>query len=209
MATMRAKRNRGLRRERQEFMARLSRERESRVVLENWAASRIQAAFRGFIVRPRPPRQCYHQPVSPEEMNRRLVADIQAILTEAGLPTIPGVGPDGRRLTSLSGRAGTMGITRPRSRKQRMLLHQKATQISRIVRGFLERRRGKHRWKEWKHKKQCSAAKMITRAWKGYHKRKGWYDMEIGLRREAAAKIQARYRGMASRLALARAKKQK
>ncbi|CAM9727536.1 unnamed protein product, partial [Choristocarpus tenellus] len=206
-AAMRAKINKGMKRERQEFMQRLSHEREHRVHLESWAASRIQAIFRGYLVRPRPPRQRGRHHVSPEESNRLLLVDIQAILVGAGLPTIPGMSLDGRYLRSSNGGGWSRATLRPRSRKQRVMQHEQATQITRVVRGFLERRRVGYRWREWERTRQWEAAQLIQHAWRGYWKRKGWYDLESGLRDDAACMIQTRFRGMSCRMAIAIKKK--
>lgn len=209
----RAKCGRDLRRERQVFLSRLTQEREDRIELEAWAASRVQALFRGFLVRPRPPRLRVREALTPAESNRVLVADLQAILARAGLPTIPGLGPDGRKAPEGSdwgrgrGVAGSNtrggGLRRSRSRKYRAFEHEMGTRITKVVRGFLERRRYGRRWAEWDFERRQAAAALIERAWHSYRKRMGWRELESGVTDSAATKIQAPWRGMACRMALA------
>lgn len=210
----RAKSSRDLRRERHAFLERLSREREHRVDLEARAATMIQASFRGFLVRPRPPRPHARHVLTPAEANRRLVADLQAILSGAGLPTIPGLGPDGRKAPEGSEWGRGRGVARSagarcggrgkRSRKQRMLEDAMATRMTKVVRGFLERRRVKRRWRAWDLERRRVATERIQRCFRAYRKRMGWKDLESGVVDCAAAKIQARWRGMSCRMALAR-----
>ncbi|CAM9975820.1 unnamed protein product [Ectocarpus sp. 4 AP-2014] len=227
----RVKRGRDLRRERHAFLSRLTQEREERVLLEAWAASTIQALFRGFLTRPRPPRPRPRKELTPAESNRRLVADLQAILARAGLPTIPGLGPDGRKAsegtawgqgrggaTSGHGGGGTAGaggrgLKRSRSRRQRALEDEMSTRITRVVRGFLERRLFGRRWAVWDRKRRWSSASRIQNCWRAYRKRMGWRELEFEasfffcrarVMDRAAAKIQARWRGVACRMGLAR-----
>lgn len=189
----RVKRGRDLRKERCLFLSRLAQEREDRVFLEAWAATRIQAALRGFLARPRAPRPCPRQKLTPAESNRRLVADLQAILARAGLPTIPGLGPDGRKAAEGSawgqgrGRSGSGGggageggggLRRSRSRRQRAFEDEMGTRITRMVRGFLERRRFGRRWVVWDVKRRWSSAALIQHAWRDYRKRMGWRELE-------------------------------
>lgn len=191
----RLKRGRDLRRERHAFLSRLTQEREERVLLEAWAASTIQALFRGFLARPRPPRPRPRKELTPAESNRRLVADLQAILARAGLPTIPGLGPDGRKAsegtawgqgrgaTSGHGGGGTAGaggrgLKRSRSRRQRAFEDEMSTRITRVVRGFLERRRFGRRWAVWDRKRRWSSASRIQNCWRAYRKRMGWRELE-------------------------------
>eukprot|EP00752_Nemacystus_decipiens_P008895 g7940.t1 len=222
----RIRRGRDLRRERRLFLSRLTHEREERVHLEAWAATRVQAIFRGFLARPRPPRPHPRQKLTPAESNRRLVADLQAILARAGLPTIPGLGPDGRKASGgttwgvgrgsnhgaptaagasgggCGGRGG--GLRRSRSRRQRMFEDEMSTRITKLVRGFLERRRFGRRWTVWNRKRRWSGACRIQHAWRAYRKRMGWRELESEVMGLAATRIQARWRGMACRMALAR-----
>ncbi|CAN0284261.1 unnamed protein product, partial [Ectocarpus fasciculatus] len=238
----RVKRGRDLRRERHAFLSRLTQEREERVLLEAWAASTIQARFRGFLARPRPPRPRPRKELTPAESNRRLVADLQAILARAGLPTIPGLGPDGRKAsegaawgqgrggatsgghghggggTAGGGGAAGRGLKRSRSRRQRAFEDDMSTRITRVVRGFLERRRFGRRWAVWDRKRRWSSASRVQNCWRAYRKRMGWRELESEAKREpscrvavmiqvmdrAAAKIQARWRGVACRMGLAR-----
>ncbi|CAM9394532.1 unnamed protein product [Ectocarpus sp. 6 AP-2014] len=227
----RLKRGRDLRRERHAFLSRLTQEREERVLLEAWAASTIQALFRGFLARPRPPRPRPRKELTPAESNRRLVADLQAILARAGLPTIPGLGPDGRKASegtawgqgrgATSGHgggggtagAGGRGLKRSRSRRQRAFEDEMSTRITRVVRGFLERRRFGRRWAVWDRKRRWSSASRIQNCWRAYRKRMGWRELEseascpfcrATVMDRAAAKIQARWRGVACRMGLAR-----
>ena len=204
----RMKRGRDLRRERQLFLSRLTHEREERVHLEAWAATRIQAIFRGFLIRPRPPRPHPRQKLTPAESNRRLVADLQTILARAGLPTIPGLGPDGRKASGGAGwgigRGGSQGgsaagtgggggggtgaggggcgggggLRRSRSRRQRVFEDEMCTRITKLVRGFLERRRFGRHWAVWNRKRQWSGASRIQHAWRAYRKRMGWRELE-------------------------------
>lgn len=210
----RIKRGRDLRRERQLFLSRLTHEREERVHLEAWAATRIQALFRGFLARPRPPRPHPRRKLTQAESNRRLVADLQAILAGAGLPTIPGLGPDGRKASGGAawgvgrgrsrshgggggaaaagagagadagagagggGCGGRGGLRRSRSRRQRLFEDEMSTRITKIVRGFLERRRFGRRWAVWNRKRQRSGACRIQNAWRAYRKRMGWRELE-------------------------------
>ncbi|CAM9659874.1 unnamed protein product [Ectocarpus sp. 12 AP-2014] len=232
----RVKRGWDLRRERHAFLSRLTQEREERVLLEAWAASMIQALFRGFLARPRPPRPRPRKELTPAESNRRLVADLQAILARAGLPTIPGLGPDGRKASegtawgqgrggATSGHggggmvgAGGRGLKRSRSRRQRAFEDEMSTHITRVVRGFLERRRFGRRWAVWDRKRRWASASRIQNCWRAYRKRMGWRELESEATRQqfrrvavmvqvmdrAAAKIQARWRGVACRMGLAR-----
>lgn len=200
----RIKRGRDLRRERRLFLSRLTHEREERVHLEAWASTRIQALFRGFLARPRPPRPNPQQKLTPAESNRRLVADLQAILAHAGLPTIPGLGPDGRKASGGAswgigrggvggaatagagagagagggGYGGRGGLRRSRSRRQRVFEDEMSTRITRVVRGFLERRRFGRRWAVWNRKRRWSSASRIQHAWRAYRKRMGWRELE-------------------------------
>lgn len=188
----RIKRGRDLRRERRLFLSRLTHEREERVLLEAWAASRIQALFRGFLARPRPPRPHPRQKLTPAESNRRLVADLQAILARAGLPTIPGLGSDGRKASggaawgvsrggggrAAGGYGGRGGLRRSRSRRQRAFEDEMSTRITKVVRGFLERRRFGRRWAVWNRKRQWSGTSRIQHAWRAYRKRMGWRELE-------------------------------
>lgn len=214
----RAKSGRDLRRERDAFLERLSREREHRVDLEARAATTIQASFRGFLARPRPPRpRARHVPTT-AEANRRLVADLQAILSRAGLPTIPGLGPDGRKAPEGSEWGRGRGVARSagagcggrgkRSRKQRMLEDAMATRMTKVVRGFLERRRVGRRRRAWDLERRRVATERIQRSFRAYRKRMGWKDLESGVVDSAAAKIQARWRGMSCRMALARRRRE-
>lgn len=237
----RIKRGRDLRRERHEFLSRLNREREERVSLEAWAATRVQASFRGYLARPRPPRLRARETLTPAESNRWLVADVQAILLRAGLPTIPGVGPDGRKESQGAdwGRAtreaftrqecrhrlgathsgyksgdglsrsrclssGGRELRRSRPRKLRAFEDEMGTQITRVVRGFLERKRYWRRWAAWEEARREASAARIQHAWRGYRKRMGWKELESGVTDCAATMIQARWRGKACRMALAR-----
>eukprot|EP00903_Cladosiphon_okamuranus_P010425 g9861.t1 len=224
----RVKRGRDLRRERRLFLSRLTHEREERVHLEAWASTRIQALFRGFLARPRPPRPNPQQRLTPAESNRRLVADLQEILARAGLPTIPGLGPDGRKTSGgpswdigRGGGGGTAGagtgagagggdnggrggLRRSRSRRQRLFEDEMSTRITRVVRGFLERRRFGRRWAVWNRKRRWSGASRIQHAWRAYRKRMGWRELESEVMGRAATRIQACWRGMACRMALAR-----
>lgn len=215
----RVKRGRDLRRERHTFLSRLTQEREERVLLETWAASKVQALFRGFLVRPRPPRPRPRRVLTPAESNRRLVADLQAILAHAGLSTIPGLGLDGRktlegsdwgrgRALPLRGEAmrgpGVGRLRRSRSRKHRAFEDEMGTRITKVVRGYLGRKRFERRWAAWNEERRRAGALRIQRAWRGYRKRKGWHELESGVTDQAAAKIQARWRGMACRMELAR-----
>lgn len=214
----RIERGRDLRRERQAFLSQLTQEREERLSLEAWAASRIQALFRGFLARPRPPRTRPRQTPTPEESNRRLVADLQEILARAGLPTIPGLGPDGRKalggsewgrgrgIATREGGPGRIGggVRRSRSRKQRAFEGDMGTRITKVVRGFLDRKRvGRYRI-AWDQERRWAGAVRIQHAWRTYRKRRGWRELESGLMCRAAAKIQGRWRGMACRMALSR-----
>lgn len=190
----RTKRGRDLRRERQLFLSRLTHEREERVHLEAWAATRIQALFRGFLARPRPPRTHSREKLTPAESNRRLVADLQAILARAGLPTIPGLGPDGRKASGRAAWGGAAGaggggggggyggrgdgLRRSRSRRQRAFEDEMSTRVTKVVRGFLERRRFGRRWAVWTRKRQWSGASRIQHAWRAYRKRMGWRELE-------------------------------
>lgn len=206
----RIRRGRDLRRERQLFLSRLSQEREERVLLEAWAASRIQALFRGFLARPRPPRPHPREKITPAESNRRLVADLQAILARAGLPTIPGLGPDGRKASEAmawgqghsSSRAGGGGggLRRSRSRKQRAFEDDMSTRITKVVRGFLERRRFGRRWAVWNQKRRSSSASRIQRAWRAFRKRMGWRELECEVSRRAPRKINTRPCAVGTRL---------
>lgn len=195
----RMKRGRDLRRERQLFLSRLSQERNERVLLEAWAAARIQALFRGFLARPRPPRPHPREKLTPAESNRRLVADLQAILARAGLPTIPGLGPDGRKASEgmawgqARGRAGGGGaaavgsggggLWRSRSRKQRAFEDGMSTRITKVVRGFLERRRFGRRRAVWNQKRRWSSASRIQHSWRAFRKRMGWRELECDVSR--------------------------
>ena len=199
----RTKRGRDLQRERRLFLSRLTHEREERVHLEAWAATRIQAIFRGFLARPRPPRPNPRQKLTPAESNRRLVADLQAILARAGLPTIPGLGLDGRKVSggaaswgigrgvaggSGGGAAaagpgcgvygGRGGLRRSRTRRQRVFEDEMTTRITKVVRGFLERRRFGRRWAVWNRKRRWAGASRIQHAWRAYRKRMGWRELE-------------------------------
>lgn len=194
----RVKRGRDLRKERRLFLSRLAQEREERVLLEAWAASRIQALLRGFLARPRAPRARPRQKLTPAESNRRLVADLQSILASAGLPTIPGVGPDGRKAPEGSawgqgqgrrsskgiaggsggGAGGGGGLRRSRSRRQRTFEDQMSTRITRVVRGFLERRRFGRRWAVWDARRRWASAVRLQNAWREYRKRMGWRELE-------------------------------
>ena len=226
----RVKRGQELRRERKLFLTRLTLEREERVLLEAGAAAKIQALFRGFLARPRPPRTRPRQALTLAESNRRLVADLQAILSRAGLPTIPGLGPDGRKAVEGSdwgqgrgvearrggetqgnsgseaggrpSRRGSKGSRRSRSRKFRAFEDDMATRISKVIRGFLERRRFERRWAAWDEERRWAGASCLQRAWRSYHKRMGWHHLESGVMDRAATKVQARWRGMACRMAL-------
>ncbi|CAM9792568.1 unnamed protein product, partial [Scytosiphon promiscuus] len=219
----RVKRSRDLRKERHLFLSRLALERKERVLLEAWAASRIQALLRGFLGRPRAPRARPRQKLTPAESDRRLVADLQAILARAGLPTIPGLGPDGRKAAEGSawgqgrGRSGSRGVgtaggssggggglRRSRSRRQRAFEDEMSTCITKVVRGFLERRRFGRRWAIWDAKRRWSSAARIQHAWRAYRKRMGWRELESEVMGRAAATIQARWRGTSSRMALDR-----
>lgn len=218
----RVKRGRDLRCEQQVFLSRLAREREERIILEAWAASRVQALFRGFLARPRPRRLRRRQILTPAESNRRLVADLQLILAHAGLPTIPGVGPDGRKALDGSnwargrgvvtrarggggpGNRGVVGFSRPRSRKQRAFESEMSTRITKVVRGFLERTRYTIRWIEWDEQRRLASTILIQHAWRSYRKRMGWKELEAGVMDQAATEIQAHWRGMSCRMALIR-----
>lgn len=225
----RENRGRDLRRERQSFLTRLTREREERVILEAWAASKVQAVFRGFLARPRSPRLRPRKVLTPGEANRQLVADLQAILACAGLPTIPGLGPDGKKAPEGSEwergqgvvrEAGRVGSTwgdgsggggrgrQPRSRKQRFFEAEMATRIIKLVRGFLGRRHAGRRRSVWNTERRRASAVRIQRAWVSYRKRMGWRDLEIGVMDRAAVRIQARWRGMACRMALTHRRKE-
>lgn len=215
----RAKRGRDLRRERQAFLEGLFRVREERVMLEEWAATRVQAMFRGFLARPRPPRLRPRIVLTPAEADRRLVADLQAILAAAGLPTIPGLGPDGRKAREGSdwgrgrGTVRSRGVGRGdergrRSRKQRLFEDEMATRITKVVRGFLERMRVRPRREAWHRERGRMGAECIQRTWRDYRKRMGWHDLESGVMDSAAARIQARWRGMSCRMELDLRRKQ-
>lgn len=222
--TRRIKQGRDLRRERQAFLSQLTQERNDRFSLEAWAASSIQALFRGFLARPRPPRPRPRQALTPAESNRRLVADLQAILARAGLPTIPGLGPDGRKALEGSdwgrgrgvatraagGPAGRVGggLRRSRSRKQRLFEDDMGTRITKVVRGFLDRKRAGRYRRAWDEERRWAGASRIQHAWRSHRKRMGWHELESGIMGRAAAKIQARWRGMACRMALSRRSKE-
>ncbi|CAM9876719.1 unnamed protein product, partial [Hapterophycus canaliculatus] len=221
----RVKRGQDLRRERRLFLSRLAQEREERVLLEAWAATRVQALLRGFLARPRAPRARPRQKLTTAESNRRLVADLQAILARAGMPTIPGLGPDGRKAAEgsawgrgrrrsasdgvgstggLGGAGGGGGLRRSRSRKQRAFEDEMSTRITRVVRGFLERRRFGRRWAIWDAKRRWSSANRLQHTWRAYRKRMGWRELESEVMGRAAATIQARWRGTSCRMALDR-----
>ena len=164
------------------------------------------------------------------------MADLQAILARAGLPTIPGLGPDGRKAIEGSewgqgrgvttrrggagttqgvgsgggtsgragGRGGTRGVRRSRSRKFRAFEDEMGTRITKVVRGFLERRRYEIRWAVWDEERRRAGASLIQRTFRSYRKRMGWHLLESGVMDRAATKVQARWRGMSCRMALTR-----
>ena len=220
----RAKRDRDLRRERQVFLSRLFREREDRVSLEAWAASRVQAVFRGFLGRPRPPRPRKRQTLTIAESNRRLISELQATLARAGLPMIPGLGLDGRKVvkgiewgrargvvfrgSGLQGTSPKEGLRRVRSQRHRAFEDEMATRITKVVRGFLERR-GVARCRAVRdQKRKLISAVRIQRLWRYHLKRMKWHDHESGIMDCAATKIQAQWKGRVCRKELASREKE-
>lgn len=206
----RARHGRILQRERQVFLERLALERQERVVLEAWAVSRIQAIMRGYLARPRPPRLRPRKLLTPAEANRELVAELQAILSGAGLPTIPGMGLGGEKFRGRDGsKVGRshvgkgQGRARPRSRKRRGLEHEMARRITTAALGFLGRREAGLRRAERDTQRLRSAVGRIELAWVLYRRRVEWRDFELGIMNGAAVRIQARWRGLACRMALA------
>lgn len=213
----RAQRSRDLRRETQAFLLRLAREREDRVSLEAWAATIVQAVFRGFLVRPRPRRPHARKAITAAESDRRLVADLQALLMRAGLPTVPGLGPDGRKAPEIYqwgqqrimlSRGGGRARRRVRLWRNWAFEDKMATRITRVVRGFIHRRRFLRHWTAWDQSRREKSAICIQNLWRRHCRHKDWCDRESAFKDRSIVKMQALWRGGAYRKVIASRKRE-
>ncbi|CAM9629336.1 unnamed protein product [Chrysoparadoxa australica] len=199
----RAKKSRDMHREQSGFIARLTKEREERIELERWGATRIQSVFRGYLVRPRPLRPRARITMAGQEGNRKLVAEIQSILSKAGLPLIPGTGLDGNPEGSEAARLAYLTKRWQKSRRFRAICTHAATKVQAIARGHSGRLRAQERQEEVLLARQHLGARKFQQAWCNYSYRKTWWDRAAGLKDEAAGKIQPIWRGVATRQHLA------
>lgn len=207
----RAKLNKTLMKERKIFMERLHKERRERQELESWAATRLQSICRGYLVRPKPEKESYRRKSAPPlinltllDKNRKLVADLQQILSSAGLPLVKGVGIDGwPNGSSVIERT----MKRQRSKRQRAVDEAAVIILQRVARGFMGRRYFRRIAETVLQGKKLVAVIHIQRNYRGYCCRKLMDTRGARKRAAAAVKIQALWRGVATRQHLKQRKK--
>ena len=196
-----AKRSKALLKEREEFMARLARERDDRAELERWAATTIQALARGYLVRPHGPavrgeadqaKQLEDSPATsaldPETLREqlaRLTAETNFYMDLIGSESHP----NWRKNVSKKAEG-------KKERRERKQIEKRAVkQIQRLARGFLGRRafRTLKRRKTEEEKRRASVK--IQQIARGFMARMFVQKRIMAKRNFAAIVVQRRARG--------------
>ncbi|KAJ0394276.1 hypothetical protein P43SY_000577 [Pythium insidiosum] len=185
-----ARLNDELRQERNKFMKQLQQEREEKRQLENWAATKIQACYRGFRARPR---------VLPFEARQKLntLSSIRMDLTdmEGALPA----GPPPRSVSPWR-----QGVERRVTQKRdalsrRELAHRSATVIQSCVKRFLAKLAYAQLLSRHLDDVFISAVIKIQSVFRGYRLRDKMLRIVTKLQNEAAVQIQCLIRGVLAR----------
>ncbi|ETK83503.1 hypothetical protein F441_11523 [Phytophthora nicotianae CJ01A1] len=183
--------------ERQAFMAQLTREREEKAQLECWAATRIQACFRGFRSRPRVvayARRMKKFAMRTASSIRLDLADMQESLRISGnLPE--------ESESSLLWRQGVKDrARRKRGFKNRQEERQSAAiRIQSCVRRFLAKIAYRHLVARARNENHLLAVVKIQSIYRGYYLR-SWIERLVPtLKHDAAVQIQALVRGSQAR----------
>ncbi|KAL4155645.1 hypothetical protein PRNP1_007798 [Phytophthora ramorum] len=187
--------------ERDAFMARLTREREDKAQLESWAATRIQACYRGFRSRPRAvayARRLNKFALRSASSIRLDLADMQENLRMRG--TLPDEGESGGKEMLLWRQGVKERARRKRDGKSRHEERQSAAiRIQACVRRVLAKIAFRHLVARARDERYLLAVVKIQSILRGYHLRDWTQRLVPKLRHNAAVQIQALVRGSQAR----------
>uniref|UniRef100_H3HDY1 Uncharacterized protein n=1 Tax=Phytophthora ramorum TaxID=164328 RepID=H3HDY1_PHYRM len=179
--------------ERDAFMARLTREREDKAQLESWAATRIQACYRGFHSRPRAvayARRLNKFALRSASSIRLDLADMQENLRMRG--TLPDEGESGGKEMLLWRQGVKERARRKRDGKSRHEERQSAAiRIQACVRRVLAKIAFRHLVARARDERYLLAVVKIQSILRGYHLRDWTQRLVPKLRHNAAVQIQA------------------
>ncbi|DAZ94869.1 TPA: hypothetical protein N0F65_008171 [Lagenidium giganteum] len=195
--------NEELRKERDAFMKQLHKERMDKFQLETWAATKIQAVYRGFHARPRVISYKTRQRFNTIGSIRLDLTGMQETLEQAsprraGSPTksvslVKEGSPDWR--TDIRDRANMKKDVR--TRKERM--NQAATRIQSCIRRFLARLGFRRRLHRRTDEIYLRAILTIQKVFRGYALRSKILRAVAKLQSESALQIQSLIRGIQAR----------
>ncbi|KAG2984093.1 hypothetical protein PC121_g22501 [Phytophthora cactorum] len=188
--------------ERDAFMAQLTREREEKTQLECWAATRIQACFRGFRSRARVvayARRMKKFALRTASSIRLDLADMQENLRMSG--SLPQESESSGKETSLLWRQGVRDrARRKRGFKNRQEERQSAViRIQACVRRFLAKIAYRHLVARARDERHLLAIVKIQSIYRGYYLRSWIHRLVPKLKHDAAVQIQVLVRGSQAR----------
>ncbi|KAG7388026.1 hypothetical protein PHYPSEUDO_013278 [Phytophthora pseudosyringae] len=188
--------------ERDAFMTQLTREREDKAQLECWAATRIQACYRGFRSRPRAlayARRRNKLALRSVSSIRLDLADMHETLRVRG--DLPEEGASGGKETPLLWRKGVKDrARRKRDVKNRQEERQSAAAcIQSSVRRFLAKIAYGHVVARARDERYLLAVVKIQSIYRGFHLRAWMHRLVPKLRHQAAVQIQTLVRGSQAR----------
>jgi hypothetical protein len=204
--------------ERTKFLKRLHTEREERTTLETWAAIKMQAAARGFIVRCRmkhdregrglpDPQAQWSREIETLQTVKHDVLSIRRVLLEMNEATeqqlaLDKAANDGK---SSAKRSVAWASTKKKVKKRRRKdMKEFVVKMQSIVRGFLARRAVKLLHKRVEEEGKRSVIIKIQALARGYLVRNGVANLDSAESREAAITIQAAVRGWITRIRIRR-----
>ena len=186
-----SKKSKALIRERDAFMAKLRQEREERHIRENLAAVRIQAVYRGHLVRPKP-RHATREPRTRRNSEADWREELRALTHATEEHLNGGVPPPEWRKSSKR--------TAKRNKKlQRAVEYTAAAAIQSVVRGFLARRAFRTVYFLHNRTVQHSAVTRIQSRFRGFALRRSLAAATVEQREQAAIMIQCLVRGVHAR----------
>ncbi|KAL3670427.1 hypothetical protein V7S43_004746 [Phytophthora oleae] len=186
--------------ERDAFMAQLTKEREEKTQLEDWAATRIQACYRGFISRPRAvayARRMNKLALRSVSSIRLDLADMQESLRLRG--NLPEEAAASKETT-----VWRQGVKARSRRKRDIKNRQEERQVSAIriqacIRRFLAKIAYRHLVARARDERFLVAVVKIQSIYRGYYLRSWIHNLVPKLRYDAAVQIQSLVRGSQAR----------